>query len=130
MLSLLPPPKPAHMKYLHNPRLQRWLGRLERWSLNHRRVIFGAMAVVLVVSVLGMLRLKSVGYIVDDVPKEDKVYADLKFFESNFGGVMPLEIVVDTRRKYGVTRNLQNLVKVDSLVQFLAAKEYITNRLH
>lgn len=125
VLSLLPPPKPAHMKYLHNPRLQRWLGRLERWSLNHRRVIFGAMAVVLVVSVLGMLRLKSVGYIVDDVPKEDKVYADLKFFESNFGGVMPLEIVVDTRRKYGVTRNLQNLVKVDSLVQFLAAKEYI-----
>ena len=125
VLSLLPAPKQRHMQYLHNPRLHRWLGRLEKWSLNHRRLIYAVTAVVLVVSVIGILRLKSVGYIVDDVPKEDQVYTDLRFFEQNFGGVMPLEIVVDTRRKYGVTRNLQNLVKIDSLVQYLDSRPYI-----
>lgn len=122
VLSLLPAPKAAHMAYLKNPWLHRWLDRLERWSLNHRRLIYGVTAVVLMISVAGVLRLKSVGYIVDDVPKEDKIYADLKFFEQHFGGVMPLEIVVDTRKKYGVTRNLQNMVGIDSLVQYLALR--------
>jgi len=125
VLSMLPAPKRRHMLYLDNSRLQRWLGRLERWSLNHRKLIYGATAIVLIVSVLGILRLKSVGYIVDDVPKEDQIYTDLKFFEQNFGGVMPLEIVVDTKKKYGVTRNLQNLVKIDSLVQYLDSRSYI-----
>ncbi len=124
VLSMLPPPKPRHTKYLESPRLQRWLGRIERWSLNHRKTIFITTAMVLVVAVAGMLRLKSVGYIVDDVPKQDQIYTDLKFFEENFGGVMPLEIVVDTKKKRG-TINLATLVKIDSLVQFLSSKKYI-----
>lgn len=125
VLSLLPPPKPRHMKYLESARLQRWLERVERWSINHQPLIFGVTAVVLVVSVIGITRLKSVGYIVDDVPKNDQIYTDLKFFEENFGGVMPLEVVVDTKKKYGVTRNLQNMIKIDSLVRFLSSKNYI-----
>ncbi len=60
---------------------------------------------------MGIFRLKSVGYIVDDLPKTDKIYTDLKFFEKNFKGVMPLEIIVDTRKKYGVSRNLGEPVK-------------------
>lgn len=125
VLSLLPNPKPRHVKYLDSPRLQRWLDRLELWSLNHRKTIYMATAVVLVVSVLGLFRLQSVGYIVDDLPQTDKVYTDLKFFEHHFRGVMPLEIVVDTKKKYGVTRNLGNLERIDSLQQYLAARPYI-----
>lgn len=33
---------------------------------------------------------------------------------------MPLEIVVDTKKKQGVTRNLNNLERIDSLSQYLA----------
>ena len=90
VLNALPAPKPRHTKYLESHRLQRWLDRVERWSLNNRRLIFSVTAIVLVVSVLGILRLKSVGYIVDDVQRQYKIYTDLKFFEQNFGGVMPL----------------------------------------
>jgi predicted RND superfamily exporter protein len=125
VLKMMAAPKPGHTKYLDNPRLQRWLGRLETWSIYHRPIIFGSTAVALVLAVLGMLRLQSVGYIVDDLPQTDKIYTDLKFFEEHFKGVMPLEIVVDTKKKYGVTRNLGNLVKIDSLVQFLASRPYI-----
>lgn len=124
-LNFLPPPRAKHTKYLDNQRLQRGLARLERWSLNHRKLIYGVAAVVLLFSVGGITRLKSVGYIVDDLPKTDKIYTDLKFFEENFKGVMPLEIVVDTKKKYGVTRNLATLLKIDSLVQYLAARPYI-----
>jgi len=120
VLSLLPPPKSRHMKYLTNPRLNRWLDRLERWSLNHRNLIYGTTIVLVAVSIIGVTKLKSVGHIVDDMPKSDRVYSDLRFFETNFKGVMPLEIVVDTKKKFGVTRNLNNIQRIDSLTQFLS----------
>lgn len=125
VLSLLPPPKERHTKYLQNKLLQRWLSKLETWSLHHSKLIYTVTAVVLLISVAGMFRLKSVGYIVDDLPKTDKIYTDLKFFETHFKGVMPLEILVDTKKKYGVTRNLDNLLRLDSLSQYLASQPYI-----
>jgi predicted RND superfamily exporter protein len=124
VLNALPAPKPRHTKYLDSPRLQRWLNKMERWSLSHRQAIFSITAIVLAISVAGILRLKSVGYIVDDIPKEDKIYTDLKFFEQNFGGVMPLEIVVDTKKRRGAV-NLSTLTKIDSLAQALSLKNYI-----
>ncbi len=120
VLSFLPPPKSRHTRYLQNPRLNRWLDRLERWSLNHRKLIYTVSVIVVVASVAGIFQLKTLGYIVDDLPKEDKLYTDLKFFEKNFKGVMPLEIIVDTKKKRGAT-NLNNLARIDSLSQFLAS---------
>ncbi len=121
VLSYLPPPKSRHTKYLDNPRLKRWLDRLERWSLNHRKIIYAVTLVIVAASVTGMLRLKSLGFIVDDLPKSDKIYTDLRFFENNFKGVMPLEIVVDTKEKRGASRNYNNLLRIDSLSEFLAS---------
>jgi predicted RND superfamily exporter protein len=128
-LSFLPNPKSRHTKYLDNPRLKRWLDRLERWSLNHRKLIYGVTIFIMIAAVTGIFRLKSVGYIVDDLPKTDKIYTDLKFFEKNFKGVMPLEILVDTKKKYGVSRNLKNLLRIDSLSQYLASLPEIAKPL-
>lgn len=125
VLSMLPQPKTRHVKYLENPQLQRWLDRFEHWSLNHRKSIYIATVIVLLFALAGISRLKSVGYIVDDLPKSDKIYTDLKFFEKHFKGVMPLEILVDTKKKYGVTRNLNNLLRIDSLSLYLASQPYI-----
>ncbi len=128
VLSFLPPPKSRHTRYLQNPRLNRWLDRLERWSLNHRKLIYAVTAVIVAISIAGIFRLQSLGYIVDDLPKEDKLYTDLKFFEKNFKGVMPLEIIVDTKKKRGAT-NLTNLAKIDSLSQFIATMPDIARPL-
>jgi predicted RND superfamily exporter protein len=130
VLSFLPKPKSRHTKYLDNPRLRRWLDRLERWSLNHRNLIYGVTGVILVAAVIGMTKLESNGFIVDDLPKTDKIYTDLKFFEKNFKGVMPLEIVIDTKKKRGISRNLVNLLKIDSLSQFLASMPEIGRPLN
>jgi predicted RND superfamily exporter protein len=121
VLSFLPRPKSRHTKYLHNPRLNRWLDRLERWSLNHRQLIYGITTVIVGIAAIGIFKLKTVGFILDDIPKTDKLYTDLKFFEKHFKGVMPLEIIVDTKKKYGVSRNLGNLQKIDSLSRFIAS---------
>jgi uncharacterized protein len=111
------------MRYLENKWLLAILDNLERWSIHHQKLIYGVTALILIGAVAGIFRLKSVGFIVDDLPKTDKIYTDLKFFEKHFKGVMPLEIVVDTKQKNGLRRSpVQTFAKIDSLSQFIAAQ--------
>lgn len=121
VLSFLPVPKPKELKYLSNRTITRLLDRIEIWTVHHKGSVLAATAIVLIFSIIGVMKLKSVGFIVDDLPKKDKIYTDLKFFEKNFKGVMPLEIVIDTKKKNGLTgmRALTVYEKVDSLSAFI-----------
>jgi hypothetical protein len=119
-LSYLPDPKIRHMKYLSNRWLMTLLDWLEKWALHHKRTIFISTLLILAVSFIGITRLRSEAYILDDLPKTDPVYADLKFFENNFKGVMPLEILIDTKRKNGIRANmLPNFTKIDKLSAYI-----------
>jgi len=126
VLSYLPVPKERHMRYLENKWLTAILEKLEVWTLHHQKFIYITTTIVLAVSVMGIFRLHSEAFIVDDLPKTDKIYTDLKFFEKNFNGVMPLEIVVDTKRKNGLKINpLQTFEKIDSLSNYLSKDPHI-----
>lgn len=121
-LSYLPAPKKRHTKYLDSPRLLAILNSLERWSIHHRKWIFSLTIAAVAFSLLGISRLRSEAFIVDDLPKADPIYTDMKFFESGFKGVMPLEILVDTKRKNGMRINpLKTFESVDSLSAYIAA---------
>ena len=116
--SFLPPPNVRHTSYLESGWINRMLERITKWVFSHRTWIYGSTLAICIVSVLGLMRLKNEAHIVDDLPKSDKVYLDLKFFENNFRGVMPLEIVVDTKKKNGVL-SLDVLGKMDQLATYL-----------
>lgn len=118
LFSFLPPPKVKHTNYLQSKWMNNLLATLTRWVFSHRPWIYGFTILICIVSVAGILRLKAVGHIVDDLPKEDKLYTDLKFFEKNFRGVMPLEILIDTRKKNGAV-SLPTLQKMDELITYL-----------
>ena len=123
VLSFLPAPKARHTRYLENKWLLAILDKLEVWSLHHQKSIYGFTALIIAVSIIGIFRLRSEGFIVDDLPKTDKLYVDLKFFEKHFKGVMPLEIIVDTKRKNGLRINpLQIFSKIDSLSGFIQSQ--------
>ena len=123
VLSYLPPPKTRHTKYLDNPWLLAILDKLELWSLSHRNLIYAITLGAVVFAIGGIMRLRSEGFIVDDLPKTDQIYTDMKFFEQHFKGVMPLEILVDTKRKNGLRINpLQTFEHIDSLSQYIAAQ--------
>ena len=130
-LSYLPAPKPAQTKYLNNRWITSFLLKIEYWVMNYKKIVFGVTALVLVIAVAGIFRLKTVGFIVDDLPKDDKIYTDLKFFEHNFKGVMPLEIVVDTKKRNGLSgmRALTVFGKVDSLAQYITAQKEMNRPL-
>lgn len=120
VLSYLPPPKPRELKYLDNKILIRLLERVERWTIHHQRWIYLVTIVVTGIAIAGIFRLKSEGFIVDDLPKTDKILTDLRWFETNFKGVMPLEIVVDTKKKNGVL-NLETLLNIEEFSAVVAS---------
>ncbi len=120
VLSYLPPPKPREVKYLHNTFLEKILNKIEFITFNKSGWVYGVTAVVLAFAVAGIFRLKSEGFIVDDLPKTDVIYTDLKWFESNFNGVMPLEITVDTKHKKGLFKSLKPIQNIDSFSRYIA----------
>lgn len=114
VLSYLPAPRPSSLTYLDNKWILAFLTKAEKWAFHHKSLVIGITSLILILSAWGMTRLRSVGYIVDDLPKSDKIYTDLKFFEQHFKGVMPLEILVDTKKPNGL-RKPGVFERVDSL---------------
>jgi predicted RND superfamily exporter protein len=109
VLTYLSVPQPKHVRYLENKLLEKVLLKIERWTFVHTKWVFGITIVLVVVSFYGLTKIKKEAFIVDDLPKKDKLYTDLKWFEKEGGGVMPLEIIIDTKKKNGLT----NLKKIE-----------------
>jgi predicted RND superfamily exporter protein len=131
VLSYIKPPKKSQIKYLDNPWLTGLLLRVEQWVFHHKKIIYGATVIILAVSIMGVLKLKSEAFMVEDLPETDKIYSDLKFFEKDFKGVLPLEIVVDTKKRYGLSgaKALPILAKIDSLSQYISAQKEMARPL-
>ena len=119
VLTYLPPPSTKHVKYLENKFLERVLLKIERWTFQHTKWVFAITSILVVVSIMGLMRIKKEAFIVDDLPKKDTLYTDLKWFEKEAGGVMPLEIVIDTKKKNGLVRSIKPLEAIDELHQYL-----------
>ncbi|MFY7652486.1 MAG: efflux RND transporter permease subunit [Chitinophagaceae bacterium] len=125
VLSYLPEPKAKEVRYLDNKVLAKILVKIDKWVFNNAKMVYGITGIISVWAIAGLFQLKSEGFIVDDLPKNDKIYTDLKWFEQQFGGVMPLEILVDTQKKKGLTRSnkaIEIVTKLDSLAQYIEAR--------
>jgi predicted RND superfamily exporter protein len=118
IFSYLKEPKSRHTKYLDNKFIAKLLSRIEHWSFTHPKYMSSGALIILLISIGGILRLEQKGHIVDDLPKENRIYKDLKFFENQFTGIMPLEILIDAKKKNKIT-SLGSMSKIDQLVQQL-----------
>lgn len=113
--SYLPIPKVRRENgQLANRYITSFLEWVNYMTHNRRNAIYTFIGVSVVVGVIGLLRIEAIGYIVDDLPKNDPIYTDLKFIESRFKGVAPFEISVDTKRA-GRVLAPQTLVKLKLL---------------
>ena len=101
-LFYMPVPKAKHTRYLENKWLLALLTKIETWVFAHKKTIYITTVIALVISLVGITKLKTQAFIVDDLPQKDKIFTDLKFFEYHFKGILPLEILIDTRKKNGI----------------------------
>ncbi len=120
VFSLIGPPSSRHVGHLDNLLVSRIINKLMHITLNYRKTVYITTLAIVVVGIYGISRIKSSGYMVDDIPESDPVYVDLKFFEENFHGLMPLEIMVDTKKPQGVMQ-LTTFRKIDQLEKRLEA---------
>jgi predicted RND superfamily exporter protein len=119
IFSFIEPPSSRHVNHLNNKFVSGIIRKLIHITEHHRKTVYLIAFVILGIGVYGITLMKSSGYMVDDIPEHDPVYKDLKFFESNFDGLMPLEIMVDTKRPGGVMQ-LATFNKIDQLEKALA----------
>jgi predicted RND superfamily exporter protein len=119
-------PKPRHLKHLEGKWANGFLEKVDWLVHNRRRSIYWVMLGIIAISAYGMTKIKAIGYVVDDLPKNDQVYVDLRFFEANFNGVLPFEVMIDTKRPNGVFGNqARTLYKIKALQNELSAfKEF------
>lgn len=121
VFSILPEPSSRQIKYLQSPWMIKLLNVFTHIITWHRPKVYISALLIITVGIIGITQLRAVGYILDDIPQNDRLQQDLDFFEHHFKGIMPFEILVNTGQKNGLKR-LDNLEKIsrfqDSLAQF------------
>ncbi|WP_129020263.1 efflux RND transporter permease subunit [Edaphocola flava] len=125
IFSFLPAPHTKQTKYTESRWMNGILNKVTNWVFHHKTILFTTTIILCVAGLAGIFRLKSVGHMVDDLPSKDVILTDLKFFEKNFKGIMPLDISIDTKKKYGALTSLETWEKVDALTNFLEAQPEI-----
>ncbi|WP_038526360.1 efflux RND transporter permease subunit [Formosa agariphila] len=114
LYSFLPYPKERHLEHLNRRWINSFVGWMERMVRHRRITIYITSIILLIVSIIGIYQIKISGSLLEDMPQKTSFFRDIEFFEQEFDGIMPLELMIDTQRKKGVMK-LSTLKKIDQL---------------
>ena len=112
--SYLNPPKERHLKHLDRGSVKKFMDWILKTIKTNRLSIYVASVALLVFSIIGIYEMRISGSLIEDMPKKEAFFQDIVFFEKEFDGVMPLEIMIDTKRKKGVMK-LSTLKRMEEL---------------
>ncbi len=121
-------PTDRHLAHLDRRWVDRSTERLVHIVQYQRPMVYAVTSVVVVVGLIGISRLRNETHVVDDLPSDARIMQDLRFFESRFNGVMPLEVMVDTRKKGQVLKDI-NLRRIAELQDSLATHPELSRSL-
>jgi len=102
--SFLPLPEKKHLNHLNNDWLNSFVGFLSNTVKKKRIPVFIISILCLCISIVGINKIEISGNLIEDMPKKSGFVKDIKFFEKEFKGILPLEIMIDSRRKNGMIR--------------------------
>ena len=112
--SFMPLPNKKHLNHLKNKSIDSFVGWMEN-IVRHRRInTYIISLVLLVASIIGIYQIRISGSILEDLPQKKEFFKDILFFDQEFNGIVPLEILIDTKRKNGVVK-LPTLKRMDAL---------------
>lgn len=118
LYSFMAVPKNKHLNHLN----KRWINRFVDWMENkvkHNRIAIYIISIgLLCLSIIGIYNIKISGSLVEDMPKKAEFFKSIRFFEKEYKGIMPLEILVDTKRKKGVMK-LATLKRMNELQEYI-----------
>lgn len=122
------PPRLRHIRHLDSRSTKSVLRQIVVLVRKRRVPIYVVSLIFLIAGITGMSRLQTRSHIVDDLSTRDHIYQDMIFFEEQLGGVMPLEIIIDTRSPRGAIQP-RNLEKAQRLQDSLKTMPYLSQPL-
>ena len=114
--SFMPLPNKKHLNHLKNKSVDGFVKWMEN-KVRYKRINTYVVALIaLITSIIGIYTIKISGSILEDMPKQQSFFKDILFFDQEFDGIVPLEILIDTKRKDGVLK-LSTLKRMERLNQ-------------
>jgi len=116
--SFLPVPEEKHLEHLNRT----WINSLGDWiekTVKKSKInIYIISILLLVTSIIGIYQIRISGSIIDDMPQKADWFDDIMFYEKEFNGIMPLEILINTKRKKGVTKlsTIKKMSKIEDVI--------------
>lgn len=126
--SFLPIPKERHLKHLDKKWIEYIVNSMEKIVRKHRSSVYITSVILIIASMIGMYMIKISGSLIEDMPKGKPFFKDILFFEQEFGGIMPLEILIDTKKEKGVM-NLGTLKRMDKLDETIDEIPYLSKSI-
>ncbi|TAI47084.1 efflux RND transporter permease subunit [Flagellimonas allohymeniacidonis] len=117
--SFMALPKTKHLKHLNKKWIDLFVDWMERMVRHYRIGVYVTTLIVLILSIIGIYQIEITGSRIEDLPKNTHYFKDIRFFEQEFDGIMPMEIVVDTKRKNGAVRpaTLRRMDQLGTVIQ-------------
>lgn len=116
LYSFMPLPKKKHLSHLE----KRWIENVVNWmekTVKEQRIgVYITTVIIIILSIIGVYQIRVSGSLIEDMPKGKEFFKDIRFFEQEFGGIMPLEILIDTKKSRGVMR-LSTLKKMEKIYE-------------
>ncbi|PHX92754.1 MAG: hypothetical protein CK532_01490 [Flavobacteriales bacterium] len=94
LYSFISAPSDKQVNHLNNRNVGFFLDWIKFMVFNRRRRIYFFFLAITLLSAVFILRLRPLAFVVDDIPHNSKIYKDLGYFQDNFHGVLPYEIVI------------------------------------
>jgi len=130
IFSYLPKPGKKHIHHLDTRSLRNVLNKVSNLTIHHRKWIYASVILLVLISAYGISKVRVYGFMVDDLPDDDEVIKDLKYFEEKMGGVLPFEIFLDTRKENGVfSDNARALYRINKLQRKLSGRPNLSRSL-
>lgn len=92
-------PKTRHLKHLDRKAAVKFLEKLVLITAHNRKTVYVITILLTVGTGVGIVFMKVTGNITGDLPARDPILKDIQFMESNFGGAVPFEILIDYKEK-------------------------------
>ena len=117
--SYVSAPKERHVRHLDRKGLHTLVEGIVNLVSSHRTIIYWITIIVVVFGIYGMSLMKTTGNVVDDIPQDHPMYTDMLYFEKQFNGILPFEIMIDTKKPKGVMK-MATLKRISKLQDTLA----------
>jgi len=112
--SYMSPPKDKHLKHLGKKWIEGFVNWIVRMVRQRRITIYFTAIGFMMLSFIGIYFIKVSGSLLEDMPQKADFIKDVRFFEKEFNGIMPLEFLIDTKRNDGVSK-LSTLKRIERL---------------